>query len=158
MTTGLVLSGARAILSLDGVKVFYCTNVTYGEEISFDPIEPLDQFEVAEFVPTAYRVSFSSQHVRVVNQAIKSRGGGVSIFSRLANILSDPDLTGTVEDSFGGIASGNGPRPPGAPALPLANIQDVRATRYNINIGARGIVMTDVDFVATRITDESEVP
>ena len=70
---GNVLTGARAALSLDGVKCMYTLSATYGEEIQHDPVEPLDQFDVAEFVPIAYRVNFSAQWVRVIRNSIKLR-------------------------------------------------------------------------------------
>ena len=142
MARGLVLSGARARLLIDGVKVMYATNVSYSEEITHDPIEVLDQLEVAEFVPTAYRVTFSAQMVRVVTNTIKNRDG-VVIFPRLEDILTKGDLTATIEDSQTGNV--------------VANVERVRATRYSNNIGARGIVLTDVEFVAIRIRNESEI-
>ncbi|MCH9837360.1 hypothetical protein K0U83_16980 [bacterium] len=142
MARGLVLSGARARLLIDGVKVMYATNVSYSEEITHDPIEVLDQLEVAEFVPTAYRVTFSAQMVRVVTNTVKNRDG-VVIFPRLEDILTKGDLTATIEDSQTGNV--------------VANVERVRATRYSNNIGARGIVLTDVEFVAIRIRNESEI-
>lgn len=139
---GLILSGARARLSIDGVKFALCLNVSYGEEIEHQPVEPLDQFDVAEHVPTAYRVNFSAQTVRIVTNSLKNRDG-VVIFPTLANILSRGEMTATVEDNQTNTL--------------MANIQRVKATRYSINIGARGITMTDVEFVAIRIADESEL-
>lgn len=139
---GLVLTGARARLSLEGVSCMYTLSARYGEEIQHDPVEPLDQFDVAEFVPLAYRVNFSAQWVRVIRNSIKLRDG-VSIFPRLEEILTAGEMTGTIEDRVTGAA--------------LATIQRVKATRYNVNVGARAIVLTDVEFVAVRIRDESEV-
>ena len=139
---GNVLSGARCRVLIEGVPVMYATNVNYSEEIQYDPVEVLDLLEVAEFVPVAYRVTFSSQHVRVVTSSIKRRDG-IRIFPRLQDILAAPDLTAAIEDSVTGTL--------------LANVQRVKASRYTINIGARGIVLTDVEFVAIRIQDESEV-
>ena len=143
---GLVLSGARAQLSIEGVPVMYCYNVTYGEEIQHEPIEPLDQFEVAEHVPVAYRVTFSAQWVRVITNSIKFRDG-VAIMTRLENILKNEvngvSLTATIEDRITNTI--------------IANIQNVKASRYNINIGNRAIVMSDTEFVATHIRDESEI-
>ncbi len=139
---GLVLSGARARLMIEGVKVMYATNVSYSEEIQHDPVEVLDQFDVAEFVPVAYRVTFSAQMVRVVTNPIKLRDG-VVIMPRLEDILDAPELTATVEDSKTGTIVGN--------------IERVKTTRYTQNTGARGIVLNDVEFVAIRIRDESEI-
>jgi hypothetical protein len=140
---GNVISGARARLSIGGKKVAYCTNVTFGEEIQYEPIEPLDQLEVAEHVPTAYRVSFSAQHVRIAKNAIKNRDG-VAIMPTLAKILTDnPDLSAVIEDSVTGVT--------------LAQVHRVHCSRYSVNIGARGIVLTDCEFVAIKIQDESEI-
>ena len=139
---GNVLSGARAKLSLGGEPIFYATNVNYGEQINYDPVEVLNKLEVAEHVPTSYTVSFSSQHVRVVSKPIKNRGGLV-IFPKLSDILRGGELTASVTDSVTGEV--------------LGNIIRCKASRYTINIGARGIVMTDVEWVAIRIQDESEL-
>ena len=91
---GRVFSGARARLLLDGTPVLYCTNVSYSEEIQYDPIEVLDSLPVAEFVATAYRVTFSSQWVRVVGNPIKKRDG-IVVFPRLKDILTAGELTHT---------------------------------------------------------------
>lgn len=139
---GLVLSGARARLMIEGVKVMYATNVSYGEEITLEPVDVLDQLETAEHVATGYRCNFSSQHVRVITNSIKLRDG-VRIFPRLEDILSSGELTATVEDRITGTI--------------VSNIERIKAASYNINIGARGIVLTDVQFVAIRIRDESEI-
>ena len=144
MTTprGLVLSGARAKLMLGGADVMHCTNVTYSEEIQYDPVEVLDLLEVAEHVPVRYRATFSAQWVRVVTNSIKLRDG-VSIMPKLEDILTSAELTGTIEDNVTNSV--------------IANIERVKASRYSINIGATGIVMNDVEFVCIRIKDESEI-
>lgn len=139
---GRVLSGARARLLLNGQPLLYCTSVNYSEEIQQDPIEVLDSLPVAEFVATAYRCTFSAQWVRVVTSPIKNREGLV-IFPRLKDILTTPELTGAIEDSVTGEV--------------LATIHRVKATRYTMNIGARGIVLTDAEFVCISIEDESEI-
>jgi hypothetical protein len=129
-------------LLIQGVKVMYATNVSYSEEHQHDPVEVLDQFDVAEFVPVAYRVTFSAQMVRVITNPIKLRDG-VVILPSLENILDSDELTASVEDPKTGTI--------------VANIERVKTTRYTQNIGARGIVLNDVEFVAIRIRDESEV-
>jgi hypothetical protein len=127
---GLVLSGARARLMIDGVKVMYATSVNYSEEIEYQPIEVLDQLEIAEHVPVAYRVSFSAQMVRVITNSIKLRDG-VRIMPSLERILEAGDLTATIEDRVTGTV--------------MANIERVKASRYTASIGARGIVLNDCD-------------
>jgi len=141
-TRGLVLTGARARLLINGVKVALATNVSYSEEIAHDPLEVLDDFAVAEHVPTAYRCTFSAQMVRVITNTIKNRDG-VVIMPRLEDILTAEELTATVEDAGTGSV--------------LANIERVKAVRYTNNIGARGMVLTDVEFVAIRVRNESEI-
>jgi hypothetical protein len=120
----------------------YCTNVAYSEEQQHDGVEVLDQFDVAEFVPVSYRCTFSAQMVRVITNPIKLRDG-VVIMPRLEDILDAPELTATIEDPKTGNI--------------LANIERVKCTRYTANIGARGIVLNDVEFVAIRVRDESEI-
>lgn len=139
---GFVQTGARARLSINGTKVALATNVSYSEETQHDPVEVLDQFEVAENVPVAYRVTLTAQMVRIITQPLKNRDG-VLIFSRLEDILSSPEMTVTILDAVTGD--------------PVATIERVKAVRYTNNIGARGIVLTDVEFVAIRIRDESEL-
>lgn len=140
---GLVASGARTALFLEKDKLFYCYGCNWSEEIVRDPIEPLDQLEVAEHVPLAYRCTFSSQVVRTVGNPVKNFNG-VKIMPRLEDILTSKSLTGTVQDR---VTKKN-----------LASIKDVEFTRYDTRIANRQIVMTDVTFVCIRITDESEVP
>jgi hypothetical protein len=119
----------------------YCTGVTFGEEIEHAPIEVLDQYEVAENVPIAYRVSFSAEMVRILKNPIKNRDG-VTIMPTLENILSAPEMSGQIEDKNGTI---------------VANIQRVKCAGYDSQIPARGVVMANVRFVAIRIKDESEL-
>jgi hypothetical protein len=139
---GQILTGARTRLSLDGVKVALAMECSFGEEIPHEPIEPLDQFDVAEHVPIAYRVNFGAQMVRVGGSPIKNRDG-VIIMPKLEEILTRGELTGTVEDPSTGRV--------------IANIQRVRTTGYNCRVGARAVILTDVQFVAIRVKDESEI-
>lgn len=139
---GKILTGARCRLSLDGVKVALAMECAFGEEIPHEAIEPMDQFDVAEHVPTAYRVNFSAQMVRVAGSPIKNRDG-VIIMPKLEQILTRGEMTGTVEDPTTGTL--------------IANIQRVRTTGYNCRVGARAVILTDVQFVAIRVKDESEI-
>jgi hypothetical protein len=120
----------------------YALNASYGEQIQLDPVEPLDQFDVAEFVPTAYRCTFTAQIVRVITASVKLHNG-LTIFPTLEKILDAAEMTATIEDRVTGRV--------------VANIERVRASRYQIAVGARGIVLTDVEFTAVRIRDESEI-
>lgn len=142
MARGLVLSGARARFTFNGVKVMYATNVSLSEEIQQDAVEVLDKLEVAEHVSTAYRCSMSCQFVRVINNPVKNRDG-VTLFPRLEDILQSGELTATLEDSVTGAV--------------LASVQRCKPSRYSKNVGAKGIVLTDMEWVCIRILDESEI-
>jgi hypothetical protein len=143
----LVLTGARARLLLNGVKIGWATNVSIGEEIAYEPVEVLDNIEVQEHVPTAYRVTFTAGRVRIVGQTWKSQGfmpkGGANAEERLTNIINQGDITAIIEDNQTGQI--------------LATIEQVRVASHNYTVNARGIVGNDVSFVGVRIKDESEI-
>lgn len=146
---GKVFTGCRAKFSLNSKVVGWATNVSLSEEIQYDPLEVLDNIEVEEWVPVAYRVTFTASFVRIVGRSVKSEGwfpaGGTSPQERLQNILLQPDLVATIEDSNDATSN------------PLMTVEQVRMQSRNITVNARGIVGKDVTFVAKRIKDESEV-
>lgn len=141
MARGMVLTGARALFKLGSTPVMYATGVSYGEEIEHVPVEVLDQFEVAENVPVAYRVTLSAEMVRLIKNPIKNRDG-VVIMPSLENILSYEELTGSIEDRVTGTI--------------LAEIQNVRCTSHRVQVQAKGVVMSQCEFVAIRVKDESK--
>lgn len=144
---GRVFTGARARFSINGKKVGYATNCSGSEEIEYQPVEVLDNVEVEEHVPVAYRVTFNSSHVRIVGKTMKSDGffpsTGSSPEEHLTNILLQPDLVCTIEDSKTGNI--------------ITTVEQVKMQSKNFTINARGIVGKDVNYVCTRMKDESEV-
>lgn len=138
---GKVFTGARCRLLIEGVQVAYATGVNYGESIQMEPVEVLDQLDVAEYVPVAYRVSFSASWVRIALDPIKKRGG-IKLFPKLSEILTAPELTAAIEDSVTGST--------------LATVHRVKASDYTANVGTKSIVLTDAQFTAIRITDEND--
>lgn len=147
MAKGNILTGCRARFSLNGVKVGYATNVTLTENIERQPIEVLDNVEVAEFVPTAYRVTMRASFFRIVGNTIKGNGWfpatGKDPAEHLTNILNSGDLVATLEDSKTGMV--------------LANVTGVQIASHNYTITARGVVGEDAEFVAIRMIDETEI-
>jgi hypothetical protein len=129
-------------LKIGNTPVMYATGVSYGEEIEHAPVEVLDQFDVAENVPIAYRVTFSAEWVRVIKNPIKNRDG-VTIMPRLEDILDAEEMTALIEDP--------------KTDTPLASVERVKCTGYRTQVQTRGIVMQQVEFVAIRIRDESEI-
>lgn len=147
MEKGRVFTGARARFSIDGKKVGYATNVSGSEEIEYQPVEVLDNIEVEEFVPVAYRVTFTASMVRIMGETIKSEGffptAGTSPEEHLQNILLQGDMVCTIEDSKSSSI--------------MMTLEQVKIQSRNFTISARGIVGKDVTFVAVRMKDESEV-
>ena len=144
---GKLLTGARARFSIEGIKVGYARNVTIREEVQLDPVEVLDNIEVEEHVPVAYRVSLSAALFRIVGDTLKSRGWfpttGKSVDEHLTSILNTGEMTATVEDT--------------KTSRLIATLEQVKIQSHNWTIDARGIVGEDVEFVAIRLKDESEV-
>jgi hypothetical protein len=131
---------------IDGKKVGYATNVAGSEEYQYDPVEVLDNIEVEEFVPVAYRVTFTASLVRIMGETIKSQGyfpqGGTSPADRLTNVLLQGDMVCVIEDSKTNTK--------------MMTLEQVKMSSRNFTVNARGIVGKDVTFVAVRMRDESE--
>ena len=93
---GRLFTGARARFSINGIKVGYARNVAVTEEIQYDPVEILDNIEVEEFVPVAYRVTFTASQFRIIGETVKSLGFfpnlGANTEEHLENILGLPAL------------------------------------------------------------------
>jgi hypothetical protein len=143
---GRVFTGCRARFLLAGKKCGYATNVTFSEEIQYDPLEVLDNVEVEEWVPTAYRCTFTAGFVRIVGETIKSEGffpkTGPETETHLKNILLMKDMGASIEDTATGRI--------------VCVVEGMRMQSSNCTINARGIVAKDATFVATRMKDEAE--
>lgn len=144
---GRVFTGARARFIYNGRKVGYATNVSGSEEIQWDPVEVLDNIQVEEHVPVAYRVTFAASLVRIVGETIKSLGWwakqGTSPAAHLQNILLQGELSAVIEDNKTGET--------------IMALEQVRVASQNFTVNARGIVGQDLTFVAIRMKDESEM-
>jgi len=144
---GNVFTGARARFSINGIKVGFARNVAITESITYEPITTLDNVEVEEFVPTGYEVRFTAGKFKIVGETLKTRGWfpslGGNTEEHLENILVTGDLTATIEDTKSGNI--------------IATVEQVKVASHNYTIDARGVVGEDIEFVATRVRDESEV-
>lgn len=142
-----LLTGARSRFSIEGVKVGYARNVAITEEIQQEPVEVLDNIEVEEHVPLAYRVTFTASMFRIIGDTLKSRGwmpkNGANTEDHLLNILTSGDMVATLEDTKTGKL--------------YATVEQVKIASHNWTVDARGIIGEDVTFVAIRVKDESEV-
>ena len=144
---GRVYTGARARFSIRGRKVGYATQVNGTEEIEYQPVEVLDNIEVEENVPVAYRCSLTASHVRIIGETDKSLAffpkNGKNTEEHLSNILAQEDMVATLEDSKTSAIS--------------MTAEQVKIASRNFAVSARGIVGTDNSFVLIRMKDESEI-
>lgn len=144
---GNLLTGARARFSIEGVKVGYARNVAITEEIEYQPVEVLDNIEVEEHVPVAYRVRFTASMFRIVGETLKSKGWfpatGKTTEDHLSNILNTGVLYAQVEDTKTNKV--------------ICYLDQIKIASHNWTIDARGIVGEEMEFVAIRVKDESEM-
>lgn len=140
---GRLFTGARARFSIEGTKVGYARNVAVTEEIQYDPVEVLDNIEVEEFVPVAYRVTFTASQFRIIGETLKSLGffpsNGGDTNEHLENILVSGDLVATIEDTATGTL--------------FATVEQCKVASHNWTVDARGVVGEDMTFVAIRVRD-----
>lgn len=142
---GALLTGARARFSIEGIQVGYARNVTVTEEIEYQPVEILDNIQVEEFVPVAYRVRFTASMFRIVGETLKKQGWfpklGQSPQEHLENILLSDGMVATIEDT--------------KTKETFATLEQVKVSSHNYTIDPRGIVGEDVEFTAIRTRDET---
>lgn len=143
---GLVITGARARLTIGGQKVGYCSGVNLEEMINYEPYRALDNITVEEHVPVTYDCSMSARMARLVTKSITALGmfpkKGKSSADFLKNILLSGELNAVVEDSKTGKA--------------IAAVESVRVQRMSYSVDAGGASMQDVQFVCVLIRDEAE--
>lgn len=138
-------SGARAIFLIDGIRVGFAGGVSGEEVIDYEPIDVLNQLEVEEHVPVAYRCSLSAQVFRVINSPLKKFGdSNQEIFPKQSNILSTDEFTATIEDDL-------------IEGVIMAQFEGVKASGHTFDVSARGVVSENISFVAIRLKDESEI-
>ena len=144
---GKIYTGARARFSVEGKIIGYARNVSGSETIEYQPVEVLDNIEVEEFVPIAYRVTLTAGMFRIVGETLKSNGlfpnNGPDTATHLLNILATGELNAQLEDTKTGKL--------------ISQITQVKVASHNFSGDARGIVGEDVEFVAIRMMDESEI-
>ena len=85
-----VLSGSKASVKLNGVKIAYASGVNITHENTLTDIDVLDQVEVAEHAETAHKVSFSVNLFKVDENAASLFGLDPDDIN---DILSQPELT-----------------------------------------------------------------
>ena len=85
-----VLSGSKAALKLNGVKVGFVGSVTINEENTLTDIDVMDQLETAEHAETGHKVSFTCNLFKIDGNSVSQLGLRPDV---LKDILTQPELT-----------------------------------------------------------------
>lgn len=85
-----VLSGSKAALKINGVKIGFVGSVTINEDNTLTDIDVLDQLEVAELAETAHKVSFSCNLFKIDGNSVSQLGIRAD---SIRDILTQPELT-----------------------------------------------------------------
>lgn len=85
-----VLTGSKAALKMNGVKVAFVGSVTINEEDTLTDIDVLDQLEVAEHAETAHKVSFTCNLFKIDGNSVSQLGLRPDA---IRDILTQPELT-----------------------------------------------------------------
>ena len=143
----LIITGARARFMINGIKIGMATNVSVSENITYERAKVLDNIQTQEHVPTDYDVTLSMSRLRISGKTLKSQGFfpklGASAEEHLSNILTNGDLVCTLEDTQTGTI--------------LGVFEEVKIASHNYTVNAVGITANDVQFVAIKAKDESEI-
>jgi len=145
-------TGARAVAYVisDGVPIplGYCSGVSGGEQITWEPIDVIGLLEVREHVPVAYVATLNAQIFRTIGSSLKAQG----VMSVQDDILTSGVMQFAIRDEgVGKFAS--------TTKLQGSTIQlfeGVRCAGHTFDVTARGVVQEAVEFVAIRVTDELE--
>lgn len=146
-----VFSGARCIFLFNGEVVGFASGISGSEEIQYEPVETLDHLEVREHVPVGYRVTLAAQIFRTVSQGASddvNAPGSLhqqQIFPKFDDIFRIQGVDAIVQDD------------PRVSGKILEQFQGVKTASRNFNATPRGIVGQNVNFVAIRVKDESQV-
>jgi hypothetical protein len=134
-TESRVQTGSKVQFLINGKKIAYASNVSWNENIAFEPINVLDKLEVAEHAETGYTVDLQCQAFRVINQSVKSLG----IMQSLSSILSQGYMTASVVSKDGTV---------------LLLMEGVKLQSRQNSVDARGVMTETWSFVGIKALDE----
>lgn len=134
-----VMTGARAIVSVDGNIVGLFEGCTYGANISTEQIHILGRYSTAEITPTSYEaITVSCQGFRVI-------GAGVHTLPKFPK-LQDLINLGSVQISITDRQTGE----------TIMQVDSCIPTSYNTGVNARGTSRISVNYIGLRVSDESD--
>ncbi len=142
-----VLTAPRCRILIGGRTFARGTNVQYTAELDYQDVEVIDNFEVLEFAPVAYRVNGTIGMVKVRGVTPKSLGlvpeTGQNHEEHLENVLLQAEVVLVLMDKKD-------------PPTNLTTLTGVVFTTYGWALAARGIASENIAFKAIREKDESE--
>lgn len=150
---GLVYTGTRARLVVNGVAIAYCSGCRGREDITYEPIKVLDHIQTVEFSPVDYNVQFSAQRFRLIGGAAGVEGsmrGTRALWPKLGkndnefleNIINQGEVDAQLEDRISQEV--------------YKLLMGTRMAGFGFDM-TRGPVMEDVDFVGVEFRDETEL-
>ncbi len=102
-----VLTGSKAALKINGVKVGYVGGVQVTEDNELTDVDVIDQIEVAEQAETGHKVSFSATMFKIDGNSTTQLGISPA---NLRDLMTQPELTmelyNSVEDRVEYTVSG----------------------------------------------------
>ena len=133
-----VMTGAKAIFSIDNKAIAFASNVSFNENIAYEPINVLDRLEVVEHAEVGYTVDMQCQNFRVPGASVKQLG----IMSRLEQILTQGELAASIINQDGGQI--------------IMLMTGVKLQARQTTVDARGVMTETWSFVGRRSQDELE--
>jgi hypothetical protein len=85
-----VLTGSKAALKLNGVKIGFVGSVQINEENTLTDIDVIDQLEVAELAETGHKISFTCNLFKIDGNSISQLGIQPD---NIREIMTQPELT-----------------------------------------------------------------
>jgi len=132
------MTGSRAQFSIGARKIAFASNVSFNENIQYEPINVLDKLEVEEHAEVGYTVDLQCQNFRVPDSSVKQLG----IMSKLKQILTQGELQAQVVDKNTEAS--------------LLLMTGVKLQARQTTVDARGVMTETWSFVGRQSQDESE--
>lgn len=133
-----VLTGARAVVSVNGNVVGLFESCSYGANIGVEAIHILGRFSAAEITPTSYEaISVNCNGFRVINQGVHV----LPAFPKLQDLLALGTVTLSIRDRQTG-------------ELIMTAIGCVPTT-YNSGPNARSTTRISITYMGLVLSDES---
>lgn len=141
-----IFTGARCRFTIDGTVVAFARNAMAAEEWQHEPVKVLGSIEALGHEPVDYTATLRASALMPVNQTLEALGfapkKGQTPQDHLRNILLLPDLVCQIEDDISETV--------------VARVFGVRLSGKDFTVD-RGVVPTELSFVATRILGASEI-